>query len=64
MSMSDIYASRVDELDRLIHTANETIKKAREVNAYWLIEAAEKEIIWARREREKYLKRLIERNGF
>jgi len=63
MCTTDMYAEMLDKLERLIYTANETIEKACKVNAYWLIDAAEKELIFAKREKEKYLKKLIERNG-
>jgi len=57
------YASRIDKCDELIVVARETLKKAELVGARWLVQASEKEIIWATSERSKLFKKMMERNG-
>lgn len=53
--------ARIESLDRLIQTATETIQKANATGAIWLVNAAEKELSFARYEKEKVLKQMMEK---
>lgn len=54
------YKRKIELIDSLIETCEETIVKARKHKAHWLVEEAQKELLFAKYEKEKAFKEMME----